>query len=766
MEKPICSSYAILIPLFGGACLLAAACSGESQPAPSADNALSGYPLARNDPRAILDIDPADYPEAVAPAPRARATKPKAFGGMTFYDLRTGFSQSEAPVRVNVPPEQSATHSTVPVTVNKSQPARLAPAAPDSPAPTYTTLDGRPADPKEGIMGQLNPSVLSTGAEMIPATHGLMAAKDRERDEAVNTTSADGVGRTVQAYAARIDSTTWAARVNVKLFTQFPSGYSSCSGTLISRRTVLTAGHCLKYNSNGGQIVAGRAVPGLDGTYMPFGDARIASVFIDTNWAKSEDNDDDWALAYLDRDIGDVTGTFGVSWQTDSQLSGKGVSYYGYPVTIGNGLTLSAASGNVTCTDEWGVFYSAAGAPGFSGAGVTYAGGSNVIAINRGTDYNLWCSTSAMNAGTRVTYDRSLFMITHLDQSTSHLNPNTHWSGLGGLGNTQVTGVSWGTGRNDLFVRGTDAAAYHKWEINGSFAPSGGGWDPMGGQIIGKIAATSRGVNLLDLFVRSYASPGQVCTMAFNGTSWWPSATTWSCFSDFLINGSPTAISSSPSRLHVFGRGGNGHVLVKDWTQSGGWAAPTDLGGNTNEDIAAVSRGTNLWDIFIRDAGTGTLCTKSWNNGTLWPTGTTWFCFSNAIASAPVVVAPDSNSLDVFYTAWNSLFDNTVGQWSFRNGSWSGPFNLGGSSSNTIAAVSRPFSNRSELFVIGSDGAVYTKSYYNGGWTPSQTDWTPLGGDMLDVTALSSGSARIDLVARARSLEPQTRYWNNSGWSN
>ena len=113
-------------------------------------------------------------------------------------------------------------------------------------------------------------------------------------------------------------------------------------------------------------------MPGLDGTYMPFGDARIASVDIDDNWENTEDNDDDWALIYLDRDIGAITGTFGVSTPPDWDLDGAQLSIYGYPGTNGQ-VTLNAASGVVTCTDAWSIFSNTGVVKGFSGSGVTFA---------------------------------------------------------------------------------------------------------------------------------------------------------------------------------------------------------------------------------------------------------------------------------------------------------------------------------------------------------------------------------------------------------
>jgi V8-like Glu-specific endopeptidase len=758
MQKQELSALRFLVPALG--VLLVGGCAAAPEEEPTDAAVDIGYPLAKEDPTAVLDLNPQDYPEIVVPPRSDRVRSKRPFTGMVHYDLATGATTHRRVVDGKVIEEALPPRSALGI-------AQQLPHLPEQ------SLEEVPIDPKAaatagapvGDPEEETPAVESesSGSEQVfvAPTSGLMEAVDRERERAAakQAESLAEPGKSTQAiFAPRIDSTTTIARTAVKIFSVFPKGWSGCSGTMIGRRTVLTAGHCLKHAPAGGKILSGRVVPGLDGTYMPFGDARIASVDIDDNWENSADNDDDWGLIYLDRDIGDITGTFGLTTPLDRDLNGAQMSAYGYP-DINGALTLNAASGNVTCTDEWSVFHNSELMAGFSGSGVTFAGGRHVFGVHRGADTNLWCSPHRRDAATRINPPRLAYIEANLDESTPVVRSLQGWSFIGGSSSTQVTGVSWGTGRNDYFMRAlSDFGVYHKWQVDGSFAPAGLAWEAQGGKIIGKVGVTSRGSGLLDLFARSYANPGQACTRWFTGNAWGPS-TGWQCFSDFVITGSPTALSSHSSRLHVFARKTNGRVFVKDWTQAGGWTAPLDLGGNTKEDIAAVSRGSNIWDIFIRDSGTRQLCTKSWVNGTLAPPGTAWTCFPGTdLASAPVAVASSIDALDVFYTTVGSILDHSVSQMTWRsNTQWQGPHFLGGSSSNSIAAVSRPGSNRAELFVVGSDGVVYTKSYVSGAWNPSKTGWTSLGGDMLDITALSSGPSRVDLVGRARSLGVFTR---------
>ena len=58
--------------------------------------------------------------------------------------------------------------------------------------------------------------------------------------------------------------------------------------------------------------------------------------------------------------------------------------------------------------------------------------------------------------------------------------------------------ASWGSGRVDVLVTGTDAALYHAWESgNGPWS-----WEGLGGRILGSPAVVSWGTNRLDVVVR------------------------------------------------------------------------------------------------------------------------------------------------------------------------------------------------------------------------------------------------------------------------
>jgi hypothetical protein len=57
--------------------------------------------------------------------------------------------------------------------------------------------------------------------------------------------------------------------------------------------------------------------------------------------------------------------------------------------------------------------------------------------------------------------------------------------------------------------------------------------------------------------------------------------------------------------------------------------------------------------------------------------------------------------------------------------------------------------NRIDVFVQGTDGAVYHKAWDGSQWIPSETDWENLGGGITDSpSAVSWGADRLDVFAR------------------
>jgi hypothetical protein len=93
---------------------------------------------------------------------------------------------------------------------------------------------------------------------------------------------------------------------------------------------------------------------------------------------------------------------------------------------------------------------------------------------------------------------------------------NNAWSGWKGLGGGLASGTgpaacSWGAGRLDVFVQGTDGALYQK-----SFSGAWSGWGSLGGALTASpAAAAASGSNRIDVFVRG--TDNAVWEKSYNG---------------------------------------------------------------------------------------------------------------------------------------------------------------------------------------------------------------------------------------------------------
>ena len=185
---------------------------------------------------------------------------------------------------------------------------------------------------------------------------------------------------------------------NCKLLMRFGSSYFVCSGTLIDRRTVLTAGHCV-HEGNGGSFADeiwvfpgyenadgnNGGLPFTDESDWPFGSAKSQSLVTWSGWASSGDFNVDQGYMRLDRPIGFITGSFGYGYNTScSYFTGNTFNNASYPAEAAYGWT-----GNFmyyrfgtfdSCPSSNRAQYNSAGYGGMSGSSSYSLSGSNRIA--------------------------------------------------------------------------------------------------------------------------------------------------------------------------------------------------------------------------------------------------------------------------------------------------------------------------------------------------------------------------------------------------
>lgn len=185
---------------------------------------------------------------------------------------------------------------------------------------------------------------------------------------------------------------------NAKIYMTFPDNsvwQGSC--TLIAGKYALTAGHCVYSKSNGGWAKRIQVIPGLSGSYQPFGSAYMTYMRTYTGWTVSGNNQYDMALITLDRTIGNSTGWLGYGWW--SSLSGVTGNLSAYDADINS--TYQKYRYGTMYPDTNVIYYYMDTMPGSSGGGVyRIINGSRYVMGDNNWQYG------TVNMGVRITSGR------------------------------------------------------------------------------------------------------------------------------------------------------------------------------------------------------------------------------------------------------------------------------------------------------------------------------------------------------------------------
>lgn len=117
------------------------------------------------------------------------------------------------------------------------------------------------------------------------------------------------------------------------LYLRWPNGETGrCTGFIIDRDSVLTAGHCIYSSSNGGWADRITVRPGANGVdNFPYGAFESKNLYSVTGWTKDEDRDYDYGVINIDGTFPSTIGSFGYGVATSSNFSGKFARITGYP---------------------------------------------------------------------------------------------------------------------------------------------------------------------------------------------------------------------------------------------------------------------------------------------------------------------------------------------------------------------------------------------------------------------------------------------------
>ncbi|HEY9828592.1 MAG TPA: trypsin-like serine protease [Stenomitos sp.] len=202
------------------------------------------------------------------------------------------------------------------------------------------------------------------GQTFAPGNSGFNAADQKEPKAKPGSRSV--IGTDDRILITSTTSTPW--RMMTKLYMTFPNGkVYSCSGGLIAAKYVLTAGHCIHSSADGGWATKVEVIPGLSGSYKPYGSAFATYLRTYTGWTSSQNPNYDFALVTLDRTIGNTTGWFGYGYFPT--INGVTGNLGGYPGDKG-GLNLYYHYGPISSSTSQRLSYQIDTAPGQSGSSV------------------------------------------------------------------------------------------------------------------------------------------------------------------------------------------------------------------------------------------------------------------------------------------------------------------------------------------------------------------------------------------------------------
>src|SRR5947209_1309930 len=352
---------------------------------------------------------------------------------------------------------------------------------------------------------------------------------------------------------------------------------------------------------------------------------------------------------------------------------------------------------------------------------------------------------------------------------------DTAYDALGGSCTNTPAVVSWGHDRLDAFVVGAaDNALYHKWWNGSQWGPSASDFEYMGGIIVGDPAVASWDHDRLDVFV--IGTNGGLFHKAWNGFEWLPSITGY----DFLglpkagvtIRGNPQVVSWDHDRLDVFVVGSDG-ALYHKWWNGDSWGPSVSefefMGGIVVGDPAVASWDHDRLDVFV--VGTdGGLYHKAWD-GFQWLPSITGYDPLGVpsdvakIRSSPTVSSWQHDRLDIFVVGTDGALYHKWWNGFTWGPSHTGPFEyMGGFIIDEPTVVSWDH-DRLDVLVIGADRALYHKAWNGHEWLPAVTGYENLGGFVISSPAVASWTHdRLDVFVIGGDTVLYHKAWDGTSW--
>jgi Protein of unknown function (DUF4232)/Repeat of unknown function (DUF346) len=209
------------------------------------------------------------------------------------------------------------------------------------------------------------------------------------------------------------------------------------------------------------------------------------------------------------------------------------------------------------------------------------------------------------------------------------------WENLGappgGLASDPGT-VAWSSGRIDVFAAGVGGQLWHKW-----YAGSWSGWENLGGVTVGAPTVSSWGPGRLDVFVRGSDNQLWHRWYASGWSGWEPRGG--------ALTSSPAAVSWGAGRIDVIVRGTD--LAAWHVAYDGGWTGFDSLGGGLADSPGVSSWGVGRLDVFA--TGTDNRLYHQWyDGGPAWDWSGWQLGQDGTLTSGPAAVSPAFGDVEVF----------------------------------------------------------------------------------------------------------------------
>lgn len=180
------------------------------------------------------------------------------------------------------------------------------------------------------------------------------------------------------------------------------NGNSFCTGWMVSKDTLVTAGHCVHgggATGRWGTTSSFKIYPGYSDGYAPYGSCIPKELYSSSGWISTADSDADVGIMKMNCSVGNSTGYF--SYFVANPVDKTAITIDGYPSDKANGKQQWGSKGIVSRSTASKLYYDNDTVGGMSGAPVWVQNNNTAWAIGIHTNGDSLLNAGS-NAGTRI----------------------------------------------------------------------------------------------------------------------------------------------------------------------------------------------------------------------------------------------------------------------------------------------------------------------------------------------------------------------------